>query len=159
MFKVKIKKISSQEITHSGEWKTLELANEWIAKIESKSNNPWGKLERTIPSSDATPEEIASALKVIPAITEVIPAQEITNELGEVVIIPEEIRQVSPEMVRLPKTYEIIIEDISAEIQAEKDKDDERKALKQALKSIKDSDISTVAELRKVIKDLLKVLL
>lgn len=131
--------------------------NVWLENVKKESK--FIKEERTVPSSDATPDEIASALKVIPAVTEVIPAQETVNDLGEVVIIPEQKIEVSPEMVRLPKTYEIIIEDISAEIQAEKDKDNERKQLKQLLKGLRDNELSTVAELRKAFKDLLRVLL
>lgn len=41
----------------------------------------------------------------------------------------------------------------------EKTKDDEKKAAKELLKNIKDADLSTVAELRKAFKDLLKVVL
>jgi len=157
MIKVKVKRLSDNIFTHSAFWDTQNEADSWIEKQVTKGS--WGRLERTIPSSDATPDEIASALEVIPAVTEVIPAQETVNDLGEVVIIPEQTIEVSPEMVRLPKTYEIIIEDISAEIQEEKNKDNEKKALKLLLKDIKDAELSTVAELRKAFKNLLKVIL
>ncbi len=144
MLRVKTKRLSDNKITHSTEFETQEEVDTYILKVEGKrlSNgaSPFGWKERTIPSSEATPDEIASALKVIPAVLE-----------GEL--------EVSPEMVRLPKTYEIIIEDISAEIQAEKDKEDEKKAVKQLLKGLKDNELSTVAELRKAFKDLLKVIL
>lgn len=96
MFHVKIKNISSQTYTHGQKFSTLDEANEWVFQVENKQNNPWGKLERTIPSSEATPEEMAVALEIIP---------EVVDE--------------SPEMVRLPKTYEIEIVDITEQYQKE----------------------------------------
>lgn len=65
-------------------------------KLESK----WMKSERIIPLIDATQEEIASAIETIPAVMD-----------GE--------EQVSPEMIKLPKTYEIIVTDISSQIAQE----------------------------------------
>ena len=104
MLRVKTKRLSDNKITHSTELETQEEVDAYILKVEGKrlSNgaSPFGWKERTIPSSEATPEEIASALEVIPAVLD-----------GEEVV--------SPEMVRLPKTYEIIIEDISAQLSQE----------------------------------------
>ncbi len=136
---------------------TQKEVDSWVETIKARKNRI-GVLERTVPSSDATPAEISSALEVIPAVTEVIPAQETVNDLGEVVIIPEQTIEISPEMVRLPKTYEIIIEDISAEIQAEKNKGDEKKQLKEFLKNLKKNDIDTVAELSDAFIKLVKIL-
>jgi hypothetical protein len=64
----------------------------------------WEKGERLVPKSDCTPEELAEALEIIP---------EVRNEDDEIV---------TPEMARLPKTYSTLITDITAQVQAEKDK-------------------------------------
>lgn len=112
MLKVSIKNIKSQQITNVAQFETQELAQEWIDRHSNMGS--FGKLERLIPQSECSPEELAEALELLP---------EVIGEDGFV----------SPALARLPQTFEVIIEDITA--QAEQEKINE-----EALKFLANSD-------------------
>lgn len=76
-----------------------EELNKWL-ETEIK-NGSFGKLERTIPQSVCSEEELSEALELFP---------EVIDETGFI----------SPALARLPQTFEVIIEDITAQVEQEK---------------------------------------
>jgi hypothetical protein len=99
MIQVKIKDIATNTFTHGAKFENEEQAQAWITSIESGQINPWGLPQRQKPVVDCTQEELDSALEIIP---EVIGIQE---EGGEEV-------EITPSLAVLPKTYEVIIEEL-----------------------------------------------
>ena len=97
MFKVEIKN-KLNVVTHVTTFSQEQSAIDWINSIESKPSNPWGKLERLKETRLCTEEELIESLEVI-----------------------SEIVGVSPELQRLPKTYEVVITDITNEYQIQQD--------------------------------------
>lgn len=79
-------------------FETRELAEAHVAQEEA--NKSYGELERVKPIIECSPEELAIALEIIP---------ESIDEMGKVI----------PESARLPKMYEVIIEDVTGRVQAE----------------------------------------
>ena len=102
MFKVQIKNIASQQYTHGGQFPSMEEAQSWIDSIISQGINcPWGKLERLVPQSECSQEELDSALELIEAI----------GEEGDIDHIPA--------MAKLPQEFEIETIDITAQVEQE----------------------------------------
>ncbi len=97
MIQISIKK---QGVVTNGPspFETLELAEAHVAREEA--NRSYGELERVKPVIECSPEELAIALEIIP---------ESIGEMGQVI----------PESARLPKMYEVIIEDVTVQVQAE----------------------------------------
>jgi hypothetical protein len=168
MFKVEIKNLEKDKITHGAKWETMDEVNAWIAKIESikttDGSNPWGFKERVILKSTATTWELANALEEI--------AEEIETTREERTIVskeddgtetikikPAKTKVIRPAMIRVPQTYEIIIKDITEKEDEEKLKEREKEELRNMLKELNESDMDTVAKLKGVVKKLIKVLL
>jgi hypothetical protein len=103
-FKVEIKNLNDV-VTHGGEFETEELANSWVE--ENSPSGAWGKLERVIPRSEATNDEINTEL-----LEEIAAEFEGFGEDGLPV-------QVQPERVRLKKTFSVTISDITSQKIAE----------------------------------------
>lgn len=141
MFKVEIKDISSQQVTHSAKFETTNIAQEWVDKIKSQVPCPWGLLEREKNVEDCTQEELDSALEIIPETTvpmmvEITPASvdPETSELIPAVYEESETETVveTPAKAVLPQTFEIIISNITSQIADKKSFQDKIKAGKQA---------------------------
>jgi len=99
-YKVEVKNLS-EVVTHGGEFKTEALANAWIE--EQSQSGAWGKLERVIPRSEATDDEISGQV-----LEEIAAEYEGFGEDG----LPIEVQ---PERVRLKKTFTTVVLDITAE--------------------------------------------
>lgn len=108
MIQVSIKNIKSQQITNAAQFEAQEIAQEWIDCHSSMGS--FGKLERLVPQSECNPEELAEALELLP---------EVVGDDGFV----------SPALARLPKTFEVIIEDITAQVEQEKINEEARSFL------------------------------
>jgi hypothetical protein len=94
MMQVKIKDIASNQLTHGGQFDTIEEAQDWIQQTESGAINPWGIPQRQKKVSECTQEELDSALEIIPEQSE--------SQDDEMVVIQEA-------MAVLPASYEIEI--------------------------------------------------
>lgn len=94
MIQVKIKDIQTNQLTHGGQFDTIEEAQDWIQQIESGDVNPWGLPRRQKKVSECTQEELDSALEIIPEQSE--------SQDDEMMVTQEA-------MAVLPATYEIEI--------------------------------------------------
>jgi hypothetical protein len=144
-FKVEVKDLSGF-LTHGGEFSTEAEAQSWVQAQElpiAKDLSAWGKLERLVDLKDASDEDRAQAIEVVPA----------NQETGE------------PSKLRLRKSYTVTITDVTAERQAE----NSARALKQQriqdalndLDSISDSDVdafSVPAPVKAFLKRQIKIL-
>ena len=137
MFKLKIKNKKSKQQTHGGEFSTVEEYQEWINSCEAVE--AWGKPEttETILVSEAIPEVRDDEGNIV---------QEAVEAVYETVITPAE--------------YEIEVEDITQEIEAEKTKQEQKKLLKESRKaerkSVDVAKITTVKGLLPIIENLIK---
>lgn len=106
-FKVEIKNLETSIITHWQYFVTESAALSWVSEVESKGVNPWGHLERVIYTYEATEWEFNNAI-------EIIEPEYYENDT-----------LIHPERIRAPKTYEVIIQDLTLEntarIQIEED--------------------------------------
>lgn len=59
----------------------------------------------------------------------------------------------------MPQTYEVIVVDISGEVEAKQLKDEEKAIALQALRDCNPDDATTIAALRVIVKDILKAFL
>ena len=83
MIRVKIKNLRTKEFENNGSFASIEIAQEWIDR--KSSQGVFGKLERIVPQSVCTEEELAEALELFP---------EVVDETGFI----------SPALARLPQT-------------------------------------------------------
>lgn len=153
---------------------TLENPSEWIA--DCVKNNWWGKPERWVREGE---EDISQAIETrevelepaIPAVTEM---QEVTippvldeegnelepqrTEMQEVEVTPA-IPAVTVTEYKLAAEYTIEIEDITAEIEAEKQELEEIKKAKKRLRALKAKDkiagANNMAALRSTLQEIL----
>jgi hypothetical protein len=130
-YKVEIKD-KTGKVTHGAEFESSLDAEIWIEK--NKYQGVWGKLERVIPKKFASEEEIAEAIETIPE------------------------TELSPESIKLPQNFSTVIIDISVEKQAEKAKEDKKKAAHQKVKAFDKSKITNLSQLNDAVEDLVEAL-
>lgn len=138
-FKVEIKNLRG-ETTHGAEFSTMKEAENWI--MENEPNGAWGKLERFVPLNEASDQDRADAV-------EVIPANEETKE---------------PSMLRLRRNFEVVGPiDITAEkeqaAEAENTKKQRKLVAMERVKEFQSADLdsaTTIAQLRARMKVILE---
>lgn len=139
MFKLKIINKKSKQQTHGGEFSTVQEYEAWKQSCEAVS--AWGKPEttETILVSEAIPEVLDEEGNVI---------QEAVEAVYETVVTPAE--------------YEILIEDITQQVAAEKTKKEEKRLAKEKRKAdrkaIDVDKIKTVADCKAAIKLIMETL-
>lgn len=106
---------------YKAQFETQEQADVWLAKHIAK--NTFGPGERLVPVSECSEEELASALEILAP------------------VMSEDGQELSPAQARLPKTYEVVIEDISAQIEQER-------VNAEALEFLKATDFKILRHLR-----------
>jgi hypothetical protein len=119
MFEVKVKNLQGIQ-THGGIFDTEQEAQSWIDSVKNKPSAPWGKLERIIPVSECSQEELDRALEIIPEVTEEIEIPAVLDEQGiEITPASQQVKLVAPAKARLPQEFSIEITDLSSQVLAE----------------------------------------
>lgn len=134
--------------THSTE---MPDPTDWIER--NREVNSWGLLERLKFEDDCTPEEIASALEVqdievSPAIPGDPDAEPPTEDTPAVI----------KKRYRLPQTYQVVITDMQAEIDAENTKKAALLTLKNRIEALDGQADLTATELKESARKLVKFL-
>ena len=116
------------------------VTNEWTSSAMGIDyyEPSFGLPERLKMGEECTPEEIASAIEVIDVL---------------------QLDGTTKQQYKLPKTYQVIIADITPEIDAETQKKDQIKSLKQRVKTLANQADLTTAEVKECIFKLVKAML
>lgn len=126
----------------------------YIADAPMSHHSEWGLLERLKWEDEVTEEEKVEAIEVIEhEISPLIPAD--PNAEPPLDEVPAVIRK----QYRLPQTYEVIITDITAEIEAENAKRTQIRTLKQRVKALANQEDLTNAEIKEALMKLIKAML
>jgi hypothetical protein len=119
MIQVIIKNLQN-EITHGAEFETIELAQNWINEV--KPSGAWGKIERVVQDTLLNP---------------------VSDEDKAKAILVEDVIGFNDEIIKqytLPQEFTIEIEDLTVQLQLEKEK-------QEAIKYLADTDWYIIREL------------
>lgn len=162
MFKCLVKRISDNSIVNEATFETEQQVDKWKEDISKrKTEVGMGLKDRWITAGQG---DISKAIKTKVEKTEEIEEIVLKEELvlaGGSILSPGDIVKSKKEITYylIPASYKISIKDITADIQADILKEEEIKLLKEQLKSLKESDMDTVAKLKGVVRDLIKAVL
>lgn len=137
----RIKVVKNGAVTNQAEF---EDPTKWLEKHITK--NTFGKPERWV---TADQEDVTQAIETRQV--EVTPA--VVDEQGQVIEPAVFVTE-----YKLAAEFEIVVEDLTQEIEEENRKKELKKALRQKMKALKKSEVATVNNLNDAFLDLLRLL-
>ena len=133
----KIKIIKNGVVTNINANTQMSDAEKDVWLAQEIANNSFGLPERWVNGLELSDEEKASALE----------SREVDNGIGEKTV-----------EYKLPSQFEIVIEDMTEEINQKIAKEERLQALKDKHKAMKNSDLDTIVELRQAVLELQEIL-